>query len=142
MVQKIKNIVLSKEFQKFFVVGGIAFLLDFGILTFEVYILNFQLTLFEVVFIPNVISATVAIVFGFFAQRQWAFKERNKDKAFKEMSKYILVQLFNLVVFNSIIFGIILNFGVIVPISKILVVGMQTITSYVLYKYFVFKNVK
>lgn len=138
MFSKLKLLLASKEFQKFFVSGVLAFLLDFGLLNLQVYILKFQSVLFEVIFIPNVISTTAGITFNFLMQRYWTFNDREKDTAAKEGIKYLAVQFFNLVFFNGLVFGIIIQLGVLIPVAKIITNGLQMICSYILFKYFVF----
>lgn len=142
MISKLKSLLLSKEFQKFFVVGILAFFIDFGLLNLQVYIFKFNLVLFGFVFVPNVISYIASITFGFFAQKLWTFGQKSKKEAAKEGGKFVIVSILNLVVYNAFFFGFLYNLGVFIPIAKIITTGTQMISSFVLYKYFVFGGKK
>lgn len=137
-IDKVTKIVKSPEFIKFVVVGGTAFLVDFLTLNFFTVLLNFKTYLFGVLFLPNLISTGIAIIYNYFLQKNWAFK--SQQKSYSEAVRFLAVQVFNLVIFNGIIFGIITQAGISVQITKIFVTGMQMIVSYVLYKFFVFKK--
>lgn len=139
-IDTITKIIKSPEFIKFVVVGGTAFLVDFLTLNFFTVILNFKTYLFNVLFVPNLISTGIAIIYNYFLQKNWAFK--SEKKSYSEAIRFLAVQVFNLIIFNGIIFGIITQAGVSVQITKIFVTGMQLFVSYFLYKFFVFKKPK
>lgn len=142
MINKFKSLLLSKEFQKFFISGILAFIVDFGLLNLQVYIFKFELTLFGLIFVPNLISTIAGITFNFLMQRHWTFNSREKDRAVKEGGKFLLVQGINLVVFNGLLFGLLIQLSIVVPIAKIITNGLQMINSYILFKYFVFGSRK
>ena len=133
--RKLVKFFASPEFLRFFVVGFTAFIVDFGILNIQIYILNFN-PFIGIISVANLISVCIAIVYGFIMQRTWAFKSKGDD-VMKQGGKYAAVSLFNLVL-NNIFYGILIAVGVIPPIAKILVTGAQMLWAYYLYKLFVF----
>lgn len=136
---KIKKLFLSEEFIKFFVSGVAAFVIDFGLLWLLTHPLNFNLKLLDFIFVPNIISTSIAILCSYIFQKYFAFE--TKDTSVKhELGKFILVQLSNLILFNVVVFGFLLILNIPVLITKVITMGMQMIYSFVLYKFFVFKK--
>lgn len=139
-VNKMKKLLLSQEFQRFFIVGVTAFLLDFGLLNFMTYILDFRVVLFDLIYLPNIISTVTAVIYGFILQKRWTFKDTSSAQSKIQLTKYFSVHLLNLILYNSILFGILLNLGVLIPIAKIITNTLQMFSSYILFKKFVFKK--
>jgi putative flippase GtrA len=124
----------------YFLFGGItAFLLDFGLLTLQVYVLDFNPMLFGVISIPNIISSVTAIIYNFFIQKFLAFNSKGTGNKW-ELFRFFVVQVFTIVMFAGLLFGILLNVGLPVPFAKFLTMLVQMVSSYLLYKYFVFKK--
>ena len=135
--------MIKKLFSKeivFFLFGGIsAFLIDFGLLTFQVYVLDFHPIIFGVISVPNVISSTIAIIYNFFIQKFFAFNSRGSGTK-SELLRFIGVQIFTIIVFAGLLFGFFLNIGFEVPVAKFLSMIFQMVSSFLLYKFFVFKK--
>ncbi len=140
LINKLKKLFLTKEFRNFLVGGITAFLVDFGLLTFQTYILNFKLELLGFVFIPNVISTTLALIYSFYFQKYISFKG-NQEATKKQFPKFVFVSIFNLVLFGVIVFAIFLDLHIPIPITKLITTGMQMCSSFILYKFFVFKKI-
>jgi putative flippase GtrA len=138
-IKKGYSVLTSREFVVFFVGGVTAFLLDFSILQFEILVLHYNATLFNFIFIPNLISTGIAIFYAFAFQKFIAFREK-EGKVYEQFAKHVSLQGANLIVFNTILFGIFLSFGLSVTFSKIIVTGIQTFWSFFAYKFFVFKK--
>lgn len=136
---KFTDLMKSKEFQKFFVVGISSFLLDFAILNFLLYIVNLNTFLFGIISVPNLISSITAILFNYILQRRWTFKSEN-TAVIRESLKFFSVHGFNLIIFNGILFGFLAQLGFPKPLVKIFVTGVQLFFSFALYKFFVFKK--
>ncbi len=130
----------SREFIIFLIGGGSAFLIDFTLLKFQTHILHFNLDLFDFIFIPNVISTGTAILYSFFFQRLIAFKAQ-EGKVYNQFVKHISLHSANLVIFNTLLFGILWNLNISLTITKVLVTMVQMFWSFVAYKFFVFTKV-
>jgi putative flippase GtrA len=135
--KKIFLFFISPQFVKFFVVGFSAFLVDFGLLTFQIYVLNFN-PFAGIISIANVISVSVAIVYSFILQRTWTFRSQDK-RVVRQGGKYVVVAMFSITL-NNIIYGFMIQFGLIPPLAKFLVTSLQMCWSYVLYKWVVFRG--
>lgn len=147
---KLWRLFFSKQFLKYFIVGLSGAVIDFGLLLTQVYILRFS-PFFTVSFnvldfpfnidisVANAISAMTAIVYSFFLQRSWAFNAKD-EKIRHQLYRYILVVGFTYL-YTNILFGFfVVNHGITEGISKMLVTMLQMVTSYILYKYVVFKK--
>src|SRR5687767_8089431 len=132
LFKKIFLFFISPQFVKFFVVGFSAFLVDFGLLTFQIYVLKFN-PFVGIISIANAISVTVAIVYSFILQRTWTFRSQDK-RVVRQGGKYVAVALFSITL-NSIIYGFLIQFGFIPPLAKFVVTGLQMVWSFVLYKW-------
>ena len=103
---------LINQILKFGVVGGIAFLIDYGIMIF----------LTEVFKIPSLISAaisfTVSVIFNYIASIKWVFDaNKEKNSKIKELVVFILLSVLGI---NEFIMWILdKQFGVYYMISKI-----------------------
>ncbi len=140
MYSKIKDKLLTREFILFFVGGVSAFLLDFGLLYFLVYVLSFHPLLLGFISVSNLTSATIAVTYNFFFQRYLAFNTKGNNNAKSELTKFIGVQVFTVLFFGGLVFGLFLNIGLSVLVAKLITTVFQMISSYFLYKYFVFKK--
>lgn len=137
--KKLRKKLFTKEIF-YFLFGGItAFFIDFSLLAIQVYVLDFHPMLFGVISIPNIISSVTAIIYNFFIQKFFAFDSRGSGTKW-ELTRFILVQVFTVVVFAGVVFGSLLNMGLEVPIAKILTMILQMISSFFLYKFFVFRK--
>jgi len=138
-IQKLKSVIFTYEFLRFFIISGSAVLIDFLILNFEVYVLHFNPFVFGVFSLANLISASISIVFNFTLQKLWSFKHKG-DSVMKLAGKFMVVHAVNIIFFNGIFYGSLYHFIPIPPITKIIVTGFQTFWSFFMYKYFVFKK--
>ncbi len=130
---------LNKEIVRFVVVGFSAFIIDFGILNTLVFVFDFRAQLFNFILLANVISTVSAVLFAFYFQKKWTFRIIDSQKAKTEFFLFVGLQLFNILFYSTLLFNLLVNaFDVPIPVAKILVVGGQTVTSYVAMKYFIF----
>jgi putative flippase GtrA len=138
MMRKIFDLIKSKEFQKFFVIGISAFAVDFVLLQIILKIFNISEAEHLKQTVANVCSSGIAIIYNFTIQKTWAFKSKNKNVV-SEASRFISVQIFNIITFQTIAFSIV---NLLLPswLTKISVTVGQIGVSFVLYKFFVFKN--
>lgn len=138
-IYKAKSILQSREFKMFFIGGITAFILDLAILQTQVKLLNFDLKLLGFIFVPNIISTVIAVIYSFFFQKFVAFKNNSASKK-KQFAKHIVLHTFNIIIFGAFIFGLLLNMTHSSGISKIITTGIQTLWSFFAYKLFVFSK--
>lgn len=96
--------------------------------------------LFEIkIVIATSLSFMVAFIVSFFLQKFWTFK--NKQRSYiKQISYYLIINLVNFFANASLMVWLVNHLRVNYIISQILVSGGLGITSYLLYKYLVFKK--
>ncbi len=137
-IQKLYSIFTSQQFIRFFIIGITSFILDFALLSLVIVL--FQISSEEHLkqTLANLLSSGIAIVFNYIIQRSWAFESKNANVA-GEAGKFIAVHAFNLTVYQSILFSIV-NYFLPAWLTKIMVTAVQIISSFILYKLFVFKT--
>lgn len=146
------------NFYKFVIVGLTVFIIDFIIFNLIFHILGIQARIvlwqisdhIAIVFsLPNIISVALASVFGYILNKKWSF-ENTSDQVASQFGKYLAVAVFNNLI-NNAIFGFLLynvfasftwDLKIITTICKILATSFQVITSYILYKFVVFREEK
>ena len=105
---------LFSQLIKFGLVGGIAFLIDYGIMVF----------LTEVFKIPSLISAaisfTVSVIFNYISSVKWVFDvDKEKNSKTKELVVFILLSIVGLGINELIMWIMYKEFGIYYMISKI-----------------------
>lgn len=143
---KLRRLFFSKQFLKYVVIGVSGALVDFGLLFIQIYILKFNpffqvhIGAFEInISGANAISAFTAIVFSFIFQRSWAFKAKD-GAVMGQVYRYIGAVTFTYI-YTNILFGFLVqNIGITEMLSKLLVTFIQMVTSYLLYKFIVFRK--
>lgn len=127
------------QFIRFFVVGAISFLVDTGILFFLKEFLKFDLVLFGLISGANVISVMCGMVTSFMLNRHWAFKA-GEQKVMSQGGRFLVVFIVTYIG-NQIVFGWFTNvLAIHYLISKVLVTLLQMVTSFLMYKFYVFKK--
>jgi putative flippase GtrA len=157
--KKLKNFTLQQKekgnfqkFGKFLLSGGLAFLLDLIILNlvshifFEGrnYIILFNLS------VPKLVSASIALIFSFYLQREWVFKAA-EDEVKTQVGRFIISSIINIILVS--IFFTIFHYSLnqvfqpgesfkttINSISNLLSEIVKMFVSFFLYKNFVFKK--
>lgn len=142
MLLFLKKAFIRRDLILFFIGGVSAFFLDFFILNFLIFGLGFNPFLLEFISVSNIISVTVALTFNFFFQKFFSFTAGKSNKMKRELWRFILVQIFTIIFFGGIVFGIFFNLGLGILLSKIITTLFQMISSFFLYKFFVFKKVE
>ena len=125
---------------RFALVGGTNTAIDFGIL--------FTLKLIGLPEIPsNFISTSIALIFSFFANKKFTFKDTNtQDKT--QFIKFLSITLFGLWIiqpvilwfFNLILKPLSLDSYVVLLIGKIFATCVTLVWNYILYRKFVYKK--
>jgi putative flippase GtrA len=160
IIKKVKDTFFTPKYIKFFVTGLTAFAIDFSF-----FALFSRLGL--ALLLANTLSIGISLTANYTINRLWVWKSREKKVAF-EFGKFVTVQGFNyvmnnlfLVLFVSLNISIIvLNFSGLISsglpetlgflegeegnklLAKFFATAIQMITSFLFYKFFVFKNTK
>lgn len=144
MINKLFKQFVSRQFLKFLIVGFSAFFVDVAglnlllILGLDDFLLkNTSLSKDAAIVSCSVVSTTIAITYNFTLQKLWAFESRERTNT-KEFSKFIIIQVFNLVVFSTLLFGLLISLNFNPTVAKVCTTVIQMGTSFFLYKYFVF----
>jgi putative flippase GtrA len=136
-----------QQFIRFFISGGLAFIVDFGILMILLYIVKYNdsytVQIFGVTLhlvYANLISTFLGTVASFILNKYYAFQSRtNTRETSRQFSQFFVVGIFNYFVHN-ILFGYATLLGIPAPISKFFLIALQMIWSFFLYKIVVFKK--
>lgn len=86
---------LINQILKFAVVGGLAFIIDYGIL----YVLTEYLNVYYL--ISSIISFTVSVIFNYILSIKWVF-DVNKKQDIKEFIIFVVLSIIGLII-NSVI---------------------------------------
>ncbi|MBN1915832.1 GtrA family protein [Candidatus Dojkabacteria bacterium] len=157
IIKKVKDTFFTPRFIKFFITGITAFAIDFALYSIGVKAgLPFLLA--------NSISVSIAIVVNYVINRFWVWQSEEKKVAL-EFGKFMLVQGFNflsnnlfLLLFVAInVSAIVLNIASLISenlretfgfvegddgnklLAKFFATSIQLITSFLFYKFFVFR---
>lgn len=126
---------LFSQLIKFGLVGGIAFLIDYGIMVF----------LTEVFKIPSLISAaisfTVSVIFNYIASVKWVFDvDKEKNSKTKELAVFILLSIVGLGINELIMWIMDKEFGIYYMISKIVATIVVMCYNFITRKLFLEKR--
>ena len=126
---------LFSQLIKFGLVGGIAFLIDYGIMVF----------LTEVFKIPSLISAaisfTVSVIFNYIASVKWVFDvDKEKNSKTKELAVFILLSVVGLGINELIMWIMDKEFGIYYMISKIVATIVVMCYNFITRKIFLEKR--
>jgi putative flippase GtrA len=103
-------------------------------------LLFFFHNLFQIkIAVATTASFLIAFSISFLLQKFWTF--RNKQKRYmKQLGYYLVINLLNLFVNVSLMVFLVDHLKIHYMISQVIVLGGLGITSYLLYKYLVFKK--
>ncbi len=126
---------LFSQLIKFGLVGGIAFLIDYGIMVF----------LTEVFKIPSLISAaisfTVSVIFNYISSVKWVFDvDKEKNSKTKELVVFILLSIVGLGINELIMWIMDKEFGIYYMISKIVATIVVMCYNFITRKLFLEKK--
>ena len=127
---------LFSQLIKFGLVGGIAFLIDYGIMVF----------LTEVFKIPSLISAaisfTVSVIFNYISSVKWVFDvDKEKNSKTKDLVVFILLSIVGLGINELIMWFMDKEFGIYYMISKIVATIVVMCYNFITRKLFLEKKV-
>lgn len=117
---------LLKQIERFCVVGGVAFLIDAGIL----YVLREWLSIYYL--IANMVSFTVSTMYNFWASTQWVFEvteEKRKSKTYTIL--FVLLSVVGLALNQICMYLFVSKIGIYYMIAKILSTGIVMCFNFV-----------
>ena len=146
------------NFYRFVFVGLSVFVVDFVIFNTLFHLLGFQVRIdiakigetTITLSVPNIISVLISTVYGYILNKNWSF-ENKSDNVASQFSKYLGVAIFNNTINNLLfgflyynIFGVMAGLAPIIAttISKICATSFQVVSSFLLYKFVVFREDK
>lgn len=126
---------LINQILKFGVVGGIAFVIDYGLMVF----------LTEVFKVPALISAaisfTVSVIFNYIASVKWVFDvDKEKNSKAKELIVFIILSVIGLGINELIMWIMDKEFGIYYMISKIVATAAVMCYNFITRKLFLEKK--
>ena len=126
---------LFNQLIKFGLVGGIAFIIDYGIMVF----------LTEVFKVPSLISAaisfTVSVIFNYIASVKWVFDvDKEKNSKAKELIVFIILSIIGLGINELIMWIMDKQFGIYYMISKIVATIVVMCYNFITRKLFLEKR--
>lgn len=135
MINRTKGSRLFKQLIKFGLVGGLAFLIDYGIMVF----------LTEIFKIPSLISAavsfTVSVIFNYVASIRWVFDvDKEKNSKAEELIVFIILSVIGLGINELIMWILGKRFGIHYMISKIVATVIVMCYNFVTRKFFLESN--
>jgi putative flippase GtrA len=100
----------AERFAKFLIVGTLGFIIDFGMLTFLIEVINLPslieentpLSQFAGVILANTISFSLAVLSNFTFNRYWTYPESRTKKKRVQLPQFTLVSVIGLLINNAI----------------------------------------
>lgn len=127
LVKKFKTII------KFFISGTTATAVD----------LLFLYVFTDVFGIYYLISSVLAFVVAFFVsfgmQKFWTFRDRSKDRIYKQFSQYLTVTLFNLLINTYGMYVMVEKYEIMYLVAQFLMGGFIAVISFISYRFVIFK---
>ncbi len=126
-----------REVAKFGAVGGVAFVIDNGIFW---YLLNGPMADSEVK--ARFVSASVATIFAWVANRYWTFRHRRQANAARELGMFVLINVIGMVIAAGCVWIAKYPFDVTdratLFLAGVLGTVLATIVRFVAYRFWVF----
>lgn len=136
------------QFMRFVLVGGSAFLIDFTINSVIVASLRWEPKIES--FFANTVSYSLTLIYNYLMSSRWTFNSIKIEQRNKVKYKFIGVNIFNLVWSSFVIawfVGILhtpyfafIPEGYKQPLAKFVITSFMVVSSFILYRKFVFKG--
>ena len=98
MINKLKNNKLFQQIFKFGIVGGIAFIIDYGIMVISKELLGFSILL------SAGLGFTISIIFNYIASIKWVFYINKEKDEKKNFVLFIIFSVIGLILTEVIMF--------------------------------------
>ena len=134
MIEKIKNNKLLSQILRFGVVGGIAFLIDYGVLILckEVFHIN--------VLLSAAIAFTISVIFNYILSIKWVFDVSQKKSSKKTFLLFIIFSIIGLGLTEIIMYVGTDLININYLIVKIIATGIVMIFNFITRKIFLEKK--
>lgn len=131
-IRKFVNSKLFKQIFKFGIVGGLAFLIDYGVFTLLTQILNVHYL------IASILSFSISVIFNYILSIKWVF-DVTKKQTTKDFIVFIVLSIIGLIL-NSVVMYIAVDLIHIHElISKIIATAIVMVYNFITRKIFVEK---
>ncbi len=121
---------IVRQILKFTVVGGLAFLIDYGLL----YILTEFIGIHYL--ISSIISFTVSVIFNYILSIKWVF-DVNKKQGLKEFILFIILSVIGLIINEIIMYLMVDIMNIHYMISKLFSTGVVMVYNFITRKIFI-----
>lgn len=134
----------TDEIIRFLIIGSSAFAINFivyqSLLALLDYFVETDSEVLRAVIVggPFLIAYVVAYIFNFYMSKKWTFKN-SSPKTGSQAFKFLLVNTFN-ALSGSVVIAVLENFGLTPLLAHPLFVATEAIWSFLLYKFWVFKE--
>ena len=132
MIEKIKNNKLLMQILKFGVVGGTAFLIDYGIFTILSQLLNIHYL------IASIISFSISVIYNYILSIKWVF-DVSKKQTSKEFIIFIILSVIGLGLNSLIMYVSVDLMKIHEMISKIVATVIVMVYNFITRKIFIEK---
>ena len=132
MFEKIKNNKLLRQILKFGVVGGTAFIIDYGIFTILSQLLHIHYL------IASVISFSISVIYNYILSIKWVFDVSKKQTA-KEFIVFIILSVIGLGLNSLIMYVSVDLMHIHEMISKIIATAIVMVYNFITRKIFIEK---
>ena len=121
---------IVRQILKFTVVGGLAFLIDYGLL----YVLTEFIGIHYL--ISSIISFTVSVIFNYILSIKWVF-DVNKKQGLKEFILFIILSVIGLIINEIIMYLMVDIMNIHYMISKLFSTGVVMVYNFITRKIFI-----
>ena len=132
MFEKIKNNKLLRQILKFGVVGGTAFIIDYGIFTILSQLLHIHYL------IASIISFSISVIYNYILSIKWVFDVSKKQTA-KEFIIFIILSVIGLGLNSLIMYVSVDLMHIHEMISKIIATAIVMVYNFITRKIFIEK---
>ena len=132
MIKKLLNNKLFQQIIKFGIVGGLAFIIDYGIYTLLSQLLGIYYIL------ASIISFSISVIFNYILSIKWVF-DVTKKQTTKEFIIFIVLSVIGLIINSIILYICVELFNIHDMIGKIIATIIVMVYNFITRKIFIEK---